>query len=182
MECRICLEITPPFLDNVCACRGSQQYVHESCLLSWIRVKPTGICDVCRQAFAITIAKPVLKHPYFHSILFSQRFFNWVATGLLILFFSSLHRYIIYVQYFLFGLYTDSYIGLLSTVWQQSPYYIWLWLHPILFLPSGQILYPLPSIGLFLLPNYIPVIYCLSQFQGIWKVHVGILEYIDSSQ
>ncbi len=175
-ECRICLDATPPFLTNVCACRGSIQCIHESCLLSWIRVKPEGICDVCKQPFAI--ARPVLQLPYFYSLLFSHRFSNWVMAVLLLLFITPYYSYSMYIQSALFYAYSGSYMGLLGTIWQHSPYYIWLWLHPMLLLPSGQIVYPLPTVGLFFLPTYTPLIYCLSFYQAIWKVHVGILQYI----
>lgn len=54
-SCRICLDSNPTDqLISPCLCRGSQGYVHLSCLQEWIvRTVDTGIayCELCRHAY-----------------------------------------------------------------------------------------------------------------------------------
>jgi hypothetical protein len=174
MECRVCLDTTPPFLENVCACRGTQGYIHKACLLSWIQIKPAGICDVCKQAFILP--RPIMTLPFFHTLLFSNEFTSSIRTFMICMYFTPFFFLMIYIQYILFGAYTLSYVGLLGNVIQHSPRYIWLWLHPYLYLPSGQIIYPLGSLALFFLPTQFPLVWCLTCYQKIWYIHLGILQ------
>jgi len=48
--CRICFEGAENghFLDNLCACKGSQRWVHHACLVQWLRTdRATDRCPTC---------------------------------------------------------------------------------------------------------------------------------------
>jgi hypothetical protein len=167
MECRICLEDTPPFLTNVCGCRGSQQAIHRACLMAWIRQKPSATCDVCKVSFNL----PVFRKPFWHSILFSETFSAQIRLALLMLCFSSL-SWLVWFQRMLFFVYFASYTSFIPIV---SKEYFLYWFQWILILPSGQVLFPLPSLILCILPTQFPLILCLSFYQRIWAIHVGIV-------
>ena len=49
MTCRICLD--EDYLENLiepCNCTGSTAYVHEECLLKWLRVSNRTDCEICK--------------------------------------------------------------------------------------------------------------------------------------
>lgn len=176
MECRICLDPTPPFLNNVCACRGSQQYIHLVCLNAWIAAKPGGTCDVCLQPFTFAERRYL---PHWHTLLFSPSF-AWQMQLLFISFFSSpLSPMTLYMQRFLWVLYTASYTALYPHIsWTYARY----WLQWILVLPSGEWVFPFPSLMLYMLPTQFPMLITMGIgigiLQGIWRTHVGILDVI----
>jgi len=41
-------------LSQICKCKGTQKYVHESCLIRWIDQRNTEKCEVCLQKYNIT--------------------------------------------------------------------------------------------------------------------------------
>ena len=69
MACRICLEVGTEELVQKCACRGTQAWVHESCLASWRRgceqVFDAIRCRTCgddyRDALTIEILREDLE-------------------------------------------------------------------------------------------------------------------------
>jgi hypothetical protein len=50
--CRFCFE--EGTLIRPCACKGSQEWIHESCLLKWYEMKPENhSCSVCKTDFIV---------------------------------------------------------------------------------------------------------------------------------
>ncbi len=174
MECRICLEDSPPLLENICGCRGSQQYIHSNCLQSWIKVKPTGICDVCKEAFRVP--QNIIRRPLFYSTLFSQQFLSTLNLILFLSFITPLYAYTLYLQQALFTTYSIAYFNLLPLI-IQHPYYLLTWARPIL-IHENQIFFPLPTIFLYMIPFKFPILCTMAILTSIWRVHVGILAYI----
>jgi len=43
-----------PLLKEICKCKGSLSYVHESCLIKWLRTKNSKCCELCLQDYDIT--------------------------------------------------------------------------------------------------------------------------------
>jgi hypothetical protein len=80
-ECRICFSSDPRFLISPCMCKGSVQFVHQKCLLRWLRNKypsplktlliksrsgRTGMkCELCKYEYRGEVTflhlKPMLK-------------------------------------------------------------------------------------------------------------------------
>ena len=63
--CRFCFEGGPKRLVAPCSCRGSQKWIHESCLVRWQRVAGTTstpnrntVCNVCNTRFALEPPPP----------------------------------------------------------------------------------------------------------------------------
>ena len=172
MECRICLDPTPPFLDNVCACRGSQQYIHPMCLNAWMAAKPGGTCDICLHPFTFAMRR---RLPHWHSVLFSASFTWQMQLLFLSVFFSPAYPGMMYMQRILWVLYTASYTAL-------APHFSWTyakyWFHWYLMLPGGECIFPFPSLVLFMLPTYFPLLITMGFLQGIWRTHVGILDML----
>lgn len=170
MECRICLDPTPPFLNNVCACRGSQQYIHVMCLNAWMAAKPGGICDICLHPFTFFVGRRV---PHWYRLLFSSAF-TWQMQLLFVsVFFSPAYPMLIYMQRIVWFLYTVSYTALFP---HMSWAYVRHWLQWIVVLPSGECIFPLPCLIMYTIPTYFPILICMGFLQGIWRTHVGILE------
>lgn len=55
MICRICLE--PDELVSVCACRGTQGFVHKKCIQQWVDLKPSKTCELCLQPYDQTLVR-----------------------------------------------------------------------------------------------------------------------------
>jgi hypothetical protein len=72
------------------------------------------------------------------------------------------------------GIFAISYLAVLPSV-IKCPQYFAHWMKWILFLPSGQILFPFPSLILFALPTWLPIVVCLPCYKRIWRIHVGIV-------
>ena len=49
-RCRICFEDKGK-LNNYCDCDGSIKYMHEKCLLKWIKYSKSHRCEICKKAF-----------------------------------------------------------------------------------------------------------------------------------
>jgi len=41
-------------LKRICKCKGTQKYVHESCLIRWLNQRGTDKCEVCLQKYNIS--------------------------------------------------------------------------------------------------------------------------------
>lgn len=41
-------------LKQICNCKGSLKYVHESCLIQWLRTKNTKSCELCMRDYDIS--------------------------------------------------------------------------------------------------------------------------------
>ena len=57
VECRICLETGEAGLELIspCQCKGTTQYVHETCLIEWIERKESkgkseATCEICHSS------------------------------------------------------------------------------------------------------------------------------------
>ena len=175
MECRICLEETPPFLTNVCACRGTQQYIHEFCLKRWIAMRPSMKCDVCKETLTIPL-KP-MRMPFFPWLYDEST--RWILNVLLMGFclFPTYAQMLAYQQ-FLHLLHSISYLSLLPTFYER-PRYILQWFKPVLVLPQ-QVIYPLPSLFMYILVARIPFFGTVVCLQNIRWIHVGIVNYMEN--
>ena len=61
MTCRICYEDEPTDkLISVCACRGTLEFVHEECIIQWIRTSRRSSCEICHERYNIS--------PIFYSV------------------------------------------------------------------------------------------------------------------
>lgn len=49
-RCRICFEEKGK-LYNYCDCDGSIKYMHQKCLLKWIKYSKSHRCEICKKAF-----------------------------------------------------------------------------------------------------------------------------------
>ena len=49
--CRICLEEDGIFL-SPCNCKGSQAFVHEECLIKWVKESGRDSCEICKTQYA----------------------------------------------------------------------------------------------------------------------------------
>ena len=51
--CKICLETDGDLIGNNCLCKGTMGYVHESCLVRWIRFSHRRICPDCKSEYTM---------------------------------------------------------------------------------------------------------------------------------
>jgi len=59
MACRICFESEGP-LCAPCKCKGSIEYIHEACLLTWIREdEERSSCELCKEPYAFDYNQPL---------------------------------------------------------------------------------------------------------------------------
>jgi hypothetical protein len=183
MECRICLEETPPFLQNICACRGTQQSIHEICLRQWFFVKRSTFCDICKEPFRISLQDPWvpppthLRRPWFPWLFQESTKRNLTLLLFGFLCFSS-YEPLLKFQQFLHILYSISYIPILPTIYER-PWYILQWCKPMLLLPSQHIIFPLPSLLLYIAIHSFPFFGAIVCLQNLFAIHVGIVEYLD---
>ena len=55
MTCRICYEDEPTDkLISVCGCRGTSEFVHEHCIIQWIRTSRRSTCEICHERYNIS--------------------------------------------------------------------------------------------------------------------------------
>ena len=60
-QCRFCLDTLVKEYDSFispCACSGTSQYIHESCLRKWFNIDPeenSEICPVCNEEYAADV-------------------------------------------------------------------------------------------------------------------------------
>lgn len=61
MNCRYCLEVVENAF-SPCNCKGSLKYVHEKCLITWLKYKKIFIsnfdyhtCEICKKTYNFTI-------------------------------------------------------------------------------------------------------------------------------
>jgi hypothetical protein len=175
MECRICLDETPPFLQNICACRGTQGAIHAACLNQWIAQKRITVCDICKEPFRIALL-PTPHLPFGYRILFSNGFvrtINWLFAALYVFSTSPL----LFLQQLLCVAYAISYTSLLRMMF-RNPYYFLHWFRIAIMLPTGHFIFPLPALVLFWLPTQVPLLITTRLYREIWRTHVGILEYM----
>lgn len=68
-HCRFCLDNYTKDYDRFlspCDCKGSSQYIHESCLRKWALIDPqenAHICPVCEAEYTVDIMEPLEKIP-----------------------------------------------------------------------------------------------------------------------
>ena len=60
-ECRICRCVGEETLLSPCKCSGSAQWVHESCLVRWLKLSHTSKCEVCFQEIIVKKQTKPLK-------------------------------------------------------------------------------------------------------------------------
>lgn len=82
--CRICYEQENLSSDNIlinpCLCQGSMQFIHESCLKTWISnnnnfSKFVAFCEICKYYFQMTSKKKLI-----FSKIKCKKFFERVLT------------------------------------------------------------------------------------------------------
>lgn len=92
MVCRFCFDSGDEPLISPCACKGSQQWIHESCLSKWYNMKVENrVCSVCKYDFIVQQLAPfefVAPHLgiYISAPLtngFIAMFYNWMTLLLL---------------------------------------------------------------------------------------------------
>jgi len=64
MNCRICFEGNEeqPLLQP-CKCTGSIGHIHESCLMTWLTVKQSNSCELCKSPYQTVYNRPLEDHP-----------------------------------------------------------------------------------------------------------------------
>ena len=88
-ECRICRGEEDSAQDRLvapCACAGSMRFVHEQCLLRWLRhsqgaLTQTPICSVCQQPFQGLRVPTVLEYARSHGRALWRKFGSRAALG-----------------------------------------------------------------------------------------------------
>ncbi|KAI6172330.1 RING-CH-type domain-containing protein [Aphelenchoides besseyi] len=56
--CRICMEETEPReMVRPCRCSGTQQYIHRSCAVKWLRASNKKKCDLCQTSYVVLGSK-----------------------------------------------------------------------------------------------------------------------------
>uniref|UniRef100_A0A8C0US53 E3 ubiquitin-protein ligase MARCHF6 n=1 Tax=Cyanistes caeruleus TaxID=156563 RepID=A0A8C0US53_CYACU len=65
--CRVCRsEGTPEKpLYHPCVCTGSIKFIHQECLVQWLKHSRKEYCELCKHRFAFTPSKYVLLAPIF---------------------------------------------------------------------------------------------------------------------
>lgn len=53
LECRICHDHQGPDLISPCHCAGTSKWVHESCIIKWIRHTKVKQCEICTGAIIV---------------------------------------------------------------------------------------------------------------------------------
>ena len=61
--CRVCrCEGTPERpLFHPCICTGSIKYIHQECLLQWLKYSKKEFCELCSHRFSFTPSKNYIK-------------------------------------------------------------------------------------------------------------------------
>lgn len=58
MSCRICRDTEKnDTYCSPCACTGSMQLVHTTCIQTWIQTKRSSVCEVCQASYTIKVNK-----------------------------------------------------------------------------------------------------------------------------
>jgi E3 ubiquitin-protein ligase DOA10 len=179
MECRICLDDTQPLLNNLCACRGTQQYSHESCLRRWIATKRSATCEVCKEPFRIALT-PVPKRPRMPwcPLLFRESTRRILQYTMLLFYFFPTYTAMLVFQQFLHILYSISYLAILPSVLEHHRY-LRQWFRLVIVLPNQHMIFPLPSFFLYCLIAKVPFLGAIACFRGILRTHIGILQYLE---
>lgn len=124
MECRICFE-QGDLLDKVCNCKGSQRYIHSTCLIKIINHINSEKCPTCKSPYFYNPVKPRLWK-YLNSFgfelfikLFHLLFYQYDKDKSL--------EFAYYNNLFLICLYTYSYSNLFKTLTFKE---VWFWTKP----------------------------------------------------
>jgi len=95
-ECRICFEpekSDDPFI-HPCACKGTSQYIHTSCLNTWRRSaenrEARNRCMECGETYIISRLHPLEKYPFKDSLVLNSSLSKTMRNNLLIGFFGSI--------------------------------------------------------------------------------------------
>ena len=95
-ECRICFEPEKPddpFI-HPCACKGTSQYIHTSCLNTWRRSaenrEARNRCMECGETYIISRLHPLEKYPFKDSLVLNSSLSKTMRNNLLIGFFGSI--------------------------------------------------------------------------------------------
>ena len=95
-ECRICFEPEKPddpFI-HPCACKGTSQYIHTSCLNTWRRSaenrEARNRCMECGETYIISRLHPLEKYPFKDSLVLNASLSKTMRNNLLIGFFGSI--------------------------------------------------------------------------------------------
>merc|ERR1712150_85677 len=100
--CRICFSdenAAKSFL-SPCLCRGSSMFVHEDCLLSWLKTSSNGTCEICNSAYNVQLGNKPLKNWRLHGLTKFQTFTFFIVIMYSMLFITSLilGAYLIYLR------------------------------------------------------------------------------------
>uniref|UniRef100_A0A8D0FUT2 E3 ubiquitin-protein ligase MARCHF6 n=1 Tax=Strix occidentalis caurina TaxID=311401 RepID=A0A8D0FUT2_STROC len=70
--CRVCRsEGTPEKpLYHPCVCTGSIKFIHQECLVQWLKHSRKEYCELCKHRFAFTPSKYVLLGFFLEFLLF----------------------------------------------------------------------------------------------------------------
>ena len=95
-ECRICFEPEKPddpFI-HPCACKGTSQYIHTSCLNTWRRSaenrEARNRCMECGETYIISRLHPLEKYPFKDSLVLNASLSKTIRNNLFIGFFGSI--------------------------------------------------------------------------------------------
>ena len=50
-----------PLLTDICMCKGDLSFVHQSCLIKWLKTKNIPRCEICLHDYKITFKLKPLK-------------------------------------------------------------------------------------------------------------------------
>ncbi len=171
MECKICFDTgAEPLLEHVCACKGSQGAIHQTCLKQWLIHKMTKECDVCKQMIQLPVQRILI--PKGASWLFSNAFDVGFRIGIYCLYKFHLTTLLNSIHWLLLPLYLWSYHPLLREL--GSVRYVVKWLYPIYY-HKGVLLYPLPNLLMIYVTIHIPyLLLFINPYKEIWFLHKAL--------
>lgn len=58
-DCRICYEPVVQF-KKFCLCEGSIANVHEKCLVKWLTINESNICEICKYSYNLKVKRKIV--------------------------------------------------------------------------------------------------------------------------
>ena len=127
MECRICLEENS-LLQDVCKCKGTQQYIHLKCLINTIVHLNSEICPTCKTKYNFNPTKPRLWK-YLGSFQLEMGL-KFLHLGIFQYNQNLSLNFAYYNNLFLICLYTYSFFPRLKTLTYKD---LFFWMQPYIF-------------------------------------------------
>ena len=108
-------------LKQICKCKGSLKYVHESCLVKWLITKNTKYCELCLQPYDITYEYGSFREICSSAVNYLNQDKRRLLRGLLYaLYLWIFFRRFLYMIHSIFKFIKNSFSNLLQTPSEAS--------------------------------------------------------------